>query len=213
MNRADIRVLDSPLNHKHGRAVQLQQWRLQLDELAQAPSAPVLLIVDDTATAMKNRLMVYHEMCAVFGALPAPEIMNVDHGQKRYLIYRMDSLDRRAGCNAPALAYIDSPAARAAVPSRFAVAGWAFKDGAGLAKIEVTIDGKVVANAEYGQPMPNVAAFWRISNDPHHPDVGFRAELDAGALSPGKHWLGLRLHGVDGSVEASAEQPVRIEPR
>ncbi|MBP8098387.1 MAG: glycosyltransferase family 39 protein, partial [Arenimonas sp.] len=212
LDRADIRVLDSPLNHKHGRAGQLQQWRLQLDELAQAPSAPVLLIIDDTATAMKHRLAVYHQLCEVFGALPAPEVMNVDHGRKRYLIYRIDSLDKRSGCNAPALAYVDSPLAKATVPSRFTMAGWAFKDGAGLSKVEVTIDGVVVATADYGQAMPNVAEYWRISNDPHQPDVGFKAEVDASAFSPGMHWLGLRLHGVDGTVEQWAEQPIRIVP-
>jgi len=210
LDRPDVRVLDSALNHKHGRATQLQQWRLQLDDVAQAPSAPVLLIIDDTATAMKNRLAVYHQLCEVFGALPAPEAMNVDHGRKRYLIYRIDSLEKRSGCNAPALAYIDSPAAKAAVPSRFTAAGWAFKDGAGLLKLEVTIDGKVVATADYGQAMPNVAEYWRISTDPKHPNVGFRADVDASAFSAGTHWLGLRLHGVDGSVERSAEQKVRI---
>ena len=98
------------------------------------------------------------------------------------------------------------------MPSLFTAAGWAFKDGAGLSKVEVTIDGVVVATADYGQAMPNVAEYWRISNDPHQPDVGFKAEVDASAFSPGMHWLGLRLHGVDGTVEQWAEQPIRIVP-
>jgi len=212
LDRADILVLDSPLNHKHGRAAQLQQWRLQLDRLAQAPSAPVLLIVDDTATAMKNRLVVYHQLCEVFGALPPPEVMNVDHGRKRYLIYQVESLEKRPGCNAPGLAWLDSPAAKQSVPSRFTMTGWAFKDGVGLSKVEVTLDGKVVATADYGVAMPNVADYWRISTDPQQPNVGFRAAVDASSFPPGLHWLGLRLHGVDGSIEPWAEQPIRILP-
>jgi hypothetical protein len=205
-------VLDSPLNHKHGRAAQLQQWRLQLDDPAQAASAPLLLVIDDTATAMKHRLAAYHQLCTVFGALPAPEVMNVDHGRKRYLIYRIDSLEKRPGCSTPAMAWIDSPAAKASVPSRFVVAGWAFKDGPGLARVEVTIDGKHVADAAYGEAMPNVAQYWRISTDPQQPRVGFKAKVDAGGFSPGRHWLGLRLHGADGSVEPWAEQPILILP-
>ncbi len=42
------------------------------------------------------------------------------------------------------------------------------------------------------------------------PAVGFEAKVDATALPPGKHWLGLRLHGRDGSVEDWSEQPLRI---
>ena len=212
LDRPDIRVLDSPSNHKHGRAVQLQQWRLQLNDLAQAPSAPLVLFIDDTATAMKDRLVAYHQLCEVFGALPAPEVMNVDHGRKRYLIYRIESLDKRPGCTAPALAWLDSPASKASVPPRFTATGWAFKDGVGLSAVEVTVDDTVVASANYGEAMPNVAEYWRISTDPRQPMVGFRAAVDASRFSPGLHWLGLRLHGVDGSVETWAEQPIRILP-
>jgi len=92
------------------------------------------------------------------------------------------------------------------------VQGWAFKEGVGLKGVEVLIDGKPVTKAEYGKPEPGVAAFWRISNDPQHPRVGFRADVDASGLSPGRHWLGLRLHGNDGSVEDWEEQPIDIEP-
>jgi hypothetical protein len=213
LDRADIRVLDSPLNHKHGRAAQLSSWGLQLDDLVQAPRAPLLLIVDDTATPMKYRLAQYHRLCAVFGALPAAEVLTVDHGRKRYLVYRLASPTRQPGCNTPALAWIDTPARKASVPTRFAITGWAFKDGQGLAKVEVTLDGKRVATAAYGTSMPNVAQYWRISTDPQQPRVGFRAEVDASAYSPGMHWLGLRLYGTDGSVEPWAEQPIRIQPR
>ena len=41
--------------------------------------------------------------------------------------------------------------------------------------------------------------------------VGFRATLDLQGSAPGTAWLGLVIHGRDGSVEAWPEQPVRIE--
>lgn len=213
MDRDDIRVLDSPLNHKHGRAMQLQLWGLRFDDLAQAASAPVLLIVDDSATPMKHRLAAYHRLCSVFGALPAAEVLNVDHGRKRYLIYRIAAGSKGRGCSAPALAWIDAPTRKATVSARFTVRGWAFKEGAGLAKVDVTVDGKRVATAAYGAAMPNVAEFWQVSNDPHHPNVGFTAEVDASAFAPGAHWLGLRLHGMDGSIETWSEQRIRIQSR
>jgi hypothetical protein len=90
------------------------------------------------------------------------------------------------------------------------VEGWAFKDGVGLRAVEITVDGRVVATAEYGHAMPNVAAYWGISTDPHHPDVGFRATVAAAALAPGAHWLGLRLHGADGSVEDWPQQRLQV---
>lgn len=213
LDRDDVRVLDSPLNYKHGRAMQLQVWGLRFDDPAQAASAPVLLIVDDSATPMKNRLTAYHRLCTIFGALPAAEVLNVDHGRKRYLLYRFAAGSKGGGCSAPALAWIDAPTRTATVPARFTVRGWAFKEGAGLANVEVTVDGKRVATATYGAAMPNVADYWKVSNDPHHPHVGFTAEVDASAFAPGLHWLGLRLHGVDGSVETWSEQRIRIDSR
>src|SRR5690606_31145251 len=113
-------------------------------------------------------------------------------------------------CTTPAMAWIDAPASGAGLGPRFAVQGWAFKDGVGIESVEVTLDGRVVARARYGIANPGVAAFWKISTDPGHPHVGFRAEVDASGLAPGRHWLGLRLHGRDGSVETWREQPVDI---
>ena len=101
--------------------------------------------------------------------------------------------------------------AGATVDAGFEVAGWAFKDGVGLERVEITLDGKTVAEARYGLDSPGVARYWRISTDPNHPRVGFEATVDATASGPGAHWLGLRLHGRDGSVEAWPE--LRIEIR
>jgi 4-amino-4-deoxy-L-arabinose transferase-like glycosyltransferase len=209
LGRDDIEVLDSPLNAKHGRAVQLRLWGR---ELRRAPAAPAWFVVDDGATPLKHRLREYQRRCVVFGALPPPAILNVDHGRKRYLLYHFDPRRRREGCVAPALAYLDTPASGQRLAREFAVAGWAFKDGAGIGRVEVLLDGEVVALARYGRALPGVAEYWRISTDPAHPRVGFDATVDARAFAPGRHWLGLRLHGRDGSVEDWPAQPVELEP-
>jgi hypothetical protein len=208
LRREDVGVLDDPLNRKHGRESQLRLWRRLVQA---APATPAWIAVDDGATPLRDRLVAYHRRCDLLGILPPPRILNVDHGRKRYLLYRYDPATARRGCVAPALAWFDSPARDAVLPRRFEAEGWAFKDGVGLARVQLLLDGKVVAEAEYGRPMPNVAAYWRVSTDPAHPRVGFRASVDASALSPGRHWLGLRLHGRDGGVEDWPEQPVRLE--
>lgn len=208
----DLQVLDSPLNHKHGRAAQLQAWGLEWKP-DPFDKRPIVLVLDDSATPMKLRLDAYHELCRLFGALPPAETTAVDHGRKRYFIYRIALARPGAGCVAPTLAWLDSPVLKARLRTPVDVAGWAFKEGAGLSRIEILVDGRPVADARYGISMPHVADYWKVSTDPNQPNVGFQATLDGAALSPGSHWLGLRLHGSDGSIENWPEQRLHIESR
>lgn len=210
LDRRDIRVLDDPLNRKHGRAAQLRAWGLQVDRVEWPPRRATLLLVDDTATPMKQRLERSHGICRLFGHLPLPTVVMADHGRKRYLAYRIEPGLAAGKCASPALAWIDRPTPGAAAAGRFTVEGWAFKDGVGLSRVDVTLDGKFAGQASYGANMPNVAGYWQGSTDPHHPRVGFSAQVDATRLAPGKHWLGLQLHGSDGSIEPWPEQEIRI---
>lgn len=110
------------------------------------------------------------------------------------------------------MAWVDTPVSGDRAGWPLEVAGWAFKDGVGLSRVEVLLDGTPVAEAEYGLEAPGIAGYWEISTDPSHPRVGFRAQVEAQPLlRPGRYWLGLRLHGQDGSVEDWSEQPIIIE--
>jgi 4-amino-4-deoxy-L-arabinose transferase-like glycosyltransferase len=206
----DIAVLDHPLNHKHGRAAQLQQWRLQSAGRRDWGGAPVLLVVEDTVRPLKERLLAYHQLCETVGGLSTPRVLNVDHGRKRFLLFALTGSAETGLCVAPALAWIDTPAIDGAVSGKVEVSGWAFKDGIGVAGIDVALDGRTVATADYGSPEPKVADYWKISSDPRQPNVGFHASVDLTTIAPGKHWLGLRIRGRDGSVEDWPEQPLRI---
>lgn len=215
-----IPVLDHPLNIKHGRAPQLQLWNLAAGPRESWPAqfgqawadAPVLLVIASSDVQYKHLLERYHHLCGKLGPLPPPQVVNVDHGRQRFLLFRFDSSMPTAGnCTAPAMAWIDSPVSGQRVARSFDIAGWAFKDGVGLERVEVTLDGKPVADVAYGASQPGTAAFWRISNDPNQPRVGFSGRLELGAdVTAGRHWLGLRLHGADGSVEAWPEQPIEV---
>lgn len=206
----DIAVLPHPLNRKHGREPQLALWGLLAQDRAALGAQPLLLAVGASEVEYSALLAHYHALCERLGPLPPPRVLNVDHGAQRFLLFALPAHAVTGPCTTPAMAWIDVPAIGAKVGRRFEVAGWAFKDGVGLASVEVTIDGHEVARAEYGIEMPLVASFWKISTDPQQPRVGFRASVDAGALAPGRHWLGLRLHGRDGSTETWREQPITL---
>jgi 4-amino-4-deoxy-L-arabinose transferase-like glycosyltransferase len=210
---ASLEVLDHPLNHKHGRAAQLEQWGLQRRGRADLGAGPLLLVVEDTARPLKQRLAGYHDLCDRLGPLPPPRVLNVDHGRKRFLLYAIDAWAADGRCELPALAWIDTPVAGAKANGSVRVQGWAMRDGSGLSAVEVTLDGIVRARAGYGLPMPNVAAYWGNSTDPNHPRVGYAADLDLRGVAPGTHWLGLRLHGSDGRVEDWPEQSLVVPKR
>ncbi|MDQ2702970.1 MAG: glycosyltransferase family 39 protein [Pseudomonadota bacterium] len=205
-----IAVLPHPLNRRHGREPQLALWDLLAEDRAALGAGPVLLAIAASDVEYKDLLAHYHELCVRLGPLPPPRVVDVDHGAQRFLLFALPAPPVQGPCTTPAMAWIDAPDSGAGLGPRFEVAGWAFKDGVGIEVVEVTLDGKVVARADYGIAMPLVASFWKISTDPGHPRVGFRATVDASGLAPGRHWLGLRLHGRDGSVETWREQPIDL---
>ncbi len=207
---ARIAVLDHPLNRRHGRAPQLRLWNLEYARSGGSKSPPILLAVGASEVQYKHLLAHYHRLCEQVGPLPPPTAVNIDHGRQRFLLFEWADSASSGACTTPAMAWIDAPVSGASTGSRFDVAGWAFKDGVGLDRVEATIDGVTVAQAEYGLSNPGAAAFWRISTDPNHPRVGFKASIDASRFADGRHWLGLRLHGRDGSVEVWREQPIDI---
>jgi 4-amino-4-deoxy-L-arabinose transferase-like glycosyltransferase len=209
LRRHDIGVLDHPLNHKHGRAAQLSHWGLDA-RLDRPRTGPLLLVMEDTSIQLRRRLEHYQRRCREAGALASPRVLPVDHGRKRFLLFALPA-GAGGSCQLPAVAWIDEPApGDTHGGTLLTVSGWAFKDGAGIARVEVTLDGRVVGTARYGGRAPHVAQYWRSSRDAAHPYVGFEAAIPLAGVAPGEHWLGLVLHGRDGSREAWPEQRLRI---
>ncbi|HJW46715.1 MAG TPA: glycosyltransferase family 39 protein, partial [Lysobacter sp.] len=208
----NISVLDHPLNHKHGRAPQLRLWGLQHEGQTGWSSKPALLVVGISEVSYKHLLRRYHELCSMVGSLPPPRVLNIDHGRQRFALFALDAR-RQGACTTPAMAWIDTPVGGASVARQFELRGWAFKDGVGLDKVEVLLDGRVISTANYGREYLDLKRAWPESNDPQHPRVGFDARVDlrrVAGVAGGRHWLGLRLHGRDGSVEDWSEQPIEI---
>ena len=205
---ADISVLEHPLNAKHGRAPQLQLWGLAHATRATLGNGPILLVASANDVPFAELLAHFHALCDQVGPLPQPQVLNIDHGRQRFLLFALPAGPRKGPCTTPAMAFIDVPAQSTVVGPSFEVAGWAFKDGVGLRAVDVLLDGRVHARAAYGEPNTGVADFWKISTDPRHPNVYFRARIDG--VTPGAHWLGLRLHGADGSIEDWPEQRIKV---
>lgn len=201
-----IEVLPHPLNDKHGRTAQLALWNLLSDGKR---TQPRLLVLAPSDQRYRDMLINYHQVCDLVGPLPPPRVVSSDHGYQRFLLFNLPAQRLPGPCVTPALAWIDAPTPDYSGSGDIEVKGWAFKDGVGISKVEVLIDGQVAAVADYGQTY-DITAFWKISTDPQHPNVGFKARVDTGTLSPGRHWLGLRLHGHDGSVEDWSEQPLQV---
>lgn len=201
-------VLEHPLNDKHGRAPQLASWGLAHAGRVGLGRGPLLLATSAGDVDFRDLLAYYHRLCAQVGPLPPPQVLDVDHGRQRFLLFALDAGPRAGACTTPALAFIDAPTPDASVAGTFGVAGWAFKDGVGLDAVDVLVDGRMAARAHYGEANTGVADYWKISTDPHHPRVYFRARVQG--IAPGAHWLGLRLHGSDGSVEDWPEQRIQV---
>lgn len=213
LGRPDIRVLAHPLNVFHGRAPQLRLWNLETVRHAELEGRPALLVIGATDVKFSALVAHYQDLCARFGALPPPHAVNVDHGSQRFLLVALPRRDAPApGCTTPVVAHLDAPLPGARVDgTSLRVEGWAIKDGVGVSRVHVTVDGERVADAGYGIPNGFVQTFFEgRSTDPRHPDVGLRADIDLQSLAPGRHWLGLEIEGVDGSVETWAEQPFEV---
>ena len=211
LGRADIAVLDHPLNHKHGRAPQLKLWRLQAPADGARLRRPALLVVGATDVKFSELPDRYRFACAAAGALPPPRTVAVDHGAQRFQLFALQGEAGDGPCVPPALATISLPAPGAKLRLPFVVEGWAVKDVAGIARVTVTLDGEPVAQARYGIVNHWAVTFWRgRSHDPNLPRVAFSAHVDARGVAPGRHWLGLVLEGGDGSRESWSGQSVEI---
>ena len=204
-----IEVLRHPLNDKHGRTAQLGLWGLLHDGQR---DAPMLLVLSPSDQRYRDLLERYHDICAQVGPLPPPRVVSQDHGYQRFLLFKLPAQRIDGPCVTPAMAWVDAPLQDEKVAERMEVRGWAFKDGVGLSRVALSIDGQPVGDAVYGRAY-DITAAWKISTDPQHPRVAFDATLDTRQLAPGKHWLGMTLYGNDGSVEQWQEQSFIVPER
>ncbi|AGK55741.1 mannosyl-glycoendo-beta-N-acetylglucosaminidase family protein [Bacillus sp. 1NLA3E] len=99
--------------------------------------------------------------------------------------------------NLPAIGDINSPVANSTVNGVTNVRGWVL-DGSGIVKVDVLVDGKIVGQATYGSPRPDVQnVFPQYQNS----NSGYAFALDTGTLSNGIHSVTVRATGMNGSTK------------
>lgn len=86
LQQPDLPMLDHRLNHKHGRAVQLQLWDLQ-NRLDASPKRPRLLVVEDSAIPVRDREIYYAARCQEARGLRLLREVRVDRGAKRFALF------------------------------------------------------------------------------------------------------------------------------
>lgn len=206
----DIAVLDHPLNHRHGRARQLDIWNLRHDGRRDDWQ---LLVVGPDDVKFRSLLAHYQSLCARLGALTPPETVEVDGGARHFLLLALPPDPAPAPCVTPAVAHVDVPAEGETVGASFRVRGWAVKDGVGIERIDLWLDGRHLAQVRREYDNAWVMDFLGgISRDPAAPRVQFEARPDARGAAPGWHRLMLELHGGDGSVERWSGPRVYLDP-
>ncbi|MCX7555441.1 glycosyltransferase family 39 protein [Xanthomonadaceae bacterium JHOS43] len=201
-----IAVLDHPLNHHHGRARQLELWGLRHDGQREGWQ---LLVVGVSDVKFRALLPHYQSLCERFGALPRARMLEVDGGARRFALFALPPGRLDGVCVTPAIAHLETPSDGARVGDGFVLRGWAIKEGVGIARVVVLLDGMPVAEADYGATNPWVGEFLRDqSRDPNVPEVQFEARIDL--PETGERWqIGLELQGADGSRERWSGPVVR----
>jgi 4-amino-4-deoxy-L-arabinose transferase-like glycosyltransferase len=207
---ADFGVLEHPRNAKHGRARQLELWAMLPTSWRSAADPARLLVVEETALGLRLQQPWQQAICDVMPGLQWADEVQLHGGSQRYLLF-VQRGDGDAVCERAALAYLDEPGEGAQLPRRFALRGWAIRDGEGLARVEVLLDGIPVAEARTDIAVPGVRAQWPGSNDPRHPHVGIAADVEVPPTLRGELQVSLRLTGVDGDARVLPMARVQVE--
>lgn len=97
-----VYVLDHPLNRKHGRARQLQDWLVDSSALSELKkNSPVLIVVEETATKEWLREKWRAKLCGQFNRLEFEKVIHAPGGREHFSIFRARTgADSGMNCNA-----------------------------------------------------------------------------------------------------------------
>lgn len=206
-----IASLDHPLNHKHGRAVQLAIWGL--DQRKPLP-ASTLLAAEITALDLQERTQWIRGLCGLLGRARIVDEIVLFGGRKRVLVWLTEPAeaqgeDSRPACDQPVFWYIDEPNRDSRHVGELNVRGWALETAQGVRSVELLLDGQAVATADFGLPRPGVGAFFDATDAPDHPLTGFAASVTITPEMAGERHLQARIYERDGGIRVS--DPRRLE--
>ena len=88
--------------------------------------------------------------------------------------------------------------------------GWAFNDAAGVARVELLMDGEAVGQARYGGPFPSVRRVFEDSADTTRPNVGFETTWDSRGVEKSWRWAAIRVTSKYGLVDDLETRRIRV---
>ncbi|MEM7708264.1 MAG: glycosyltransferase family 39 protein [Pseudomonadota bacterium] len=210
-----IESLDHPLNHKHGRAVQLAIWGLDHREPI---SEPALVAVEVTALDLVERTRWVKALCEQLGSARIVDEIVLFGGRKRVLVWQTTpgveaAMASSAGCDQPAFWYIDAPTPDSRHIGVVQVQGWALETSQGVRAVDLLLDGERVSTTEFGLPRPGVGEFFDATDAPDHPLTGFTGTIAITPENAGRRQLQLQIHERDGGVRVSDPRWLELATR
>lgn len=204
--RAPIEIfnIDQDKAIRDGRAVQYQMWQHNASALATRPQISGLFITEDSTLTVPDKIAIVQRACDQFPQLTYLSQLSLLSGDKKFSFYRGETTstaDTSSTCPKPTLGWLDLPQNNAVVSTNIDISGWVVNEGLGVASVEVLLNEKVIAIAQYGVSRPDVAAAMNVQSDPNAPNLGFEASIATSSLPKGKGILSVKVVGVSGEEQ------------
>ncbi len=195
---AEVYTLDTDKAVRDGRLAQLRRWGMTGEFIRERRGEPLLFITEDSALNIEQKNALIARACGLADEIRQIGQLSLFGGDKRFGFYqgrKITAQDAPAAtpCPYPPRAWIDRPEPGAALSGIEEIGGWAYHQDLGVAAVRVYLDGRRIAEAEYGLPRPDVVAARRLRDEPNQPNLGFRATINTGEFTPGRHELAVEI--------------------
>lgn len=209
--RTGVFALDDPYDEQTRFRAMRRSWGLDEAALSRtrAGAAVVLTLPEPTYLYhTPDEVAFRRRLCRRFEGIRQERIVELPPGRTAVGLFtarvRPQLGPEPAGCPLLPSLYVARPERAEAVEAGANFYG-AAADPAGVRRVEVLVDGRVVAQARIGLDPPGGRVDAVLAYDPAYPRVQFDFQLPSG-LSPGAHRLSLRAHTCDGRTLQGADR-------
>jgi len=210
-------TIDSDKAIRDGRIAQYAIWQRDIMGLKQNAGRNGLFISEDSTLTIPDKYEALRRICGLAERVTFLEQLDLFNGVKRFSYYRVDGINAGTtsgspeyNCPFPSQAWIDTPQAKAELSGIITVSGWAFNEDLGVRAVAVLVDGKLIGNAYYGIPRPDVAEVMNVTTDPGRPNLGFEYQFDSRSVPDGYVTVSLMIENQAGERQIYGERPVKI---
>jgi hypothetical protein len=211
-------ALGDPYDQFTRFTVQRRQWALDAQALRRDHAGQGVVIV------LPEPSYLYHTppeadfrkgLCAAFDDIAPVETVELPPGRVAVEVYvarvRAHPQAAQGRCALFPRLYIAQPTRGANLKAGKAYQGFGVAaDPAGVARVEVLLDGQAAAEARYGLDPPGGRVSDALAFDPAYPKVQFDYVLPAERMTRGAHRLSLRATRSDGSVLQGAPRTIYV---